>query len=93
MSKKKIKEKHIIPKGMKLNQNDFIFDLVKDEALRCFVKISSKHKVSLSKLNTKFKETFVVSDYINKDYDEFFSVLWDNVIKPVLIDEGVWVDD
>ncbi len=33
MSKEKIKEKHIIPKGMNLNQNDFVYNFVKDDAL------------------------------------------------------------
>ncbi len=89
--KKGIKIKHLIPKDKTMSRDKFVYGFIEKHSTRMFNSFAKKHSINSKKLKDKFKEVFKSSDYLDKDVDGFGEVLWDTVLKPVLISEGIEV--
>ena len=85
---KKIKEKHIIPKGFNLSEDKFVKDYVLKHTEKAFTKMSAKYEIPKQEFTKYFQENFKVNHYRGKNYNEFINVFFEKAIKPVLEKNG-----
>ena len=90
---KRIKEEHLKIKKVTITEREYVLNQCKDVFRHGFKSLANKHGIKISEFMNMLEATFNVSDYKNKNEDEFLNTLMLNVVKPVFEDNGIKLVD